>query len=214
MKALRCFILLLLALPGTQALAFVVNGLFNDAGNLALVAPDLSAPSFVDDFAIANNVALHSFNVAAAATYTFDSDGFAAGGADPYFTLFAGTGNAGSVHASNYTQAFSTGGDFVIVLDLLPGDYTIAMGVFANLSVAENFGGGTLADGFTGLGGPNFLGSSFYELNVSAGDPPPPPTVPEPPTALLLATAALGAGLVMRQRRNRTGGRRPGVPLP
>ena len=70
---------------------------------------DLGAALFGDDFEIANNVALHTFSVAAPGSFNFDSNGYDAGGIDPYFTLF-GTGPTATFLASNYDQAFSTGG--------------------------------------------------------------------------------------------------------
>ena len=90
-----------------------------------------------------------------------------AGGADPYFILFRGRGNAATFLMSNYTRAFSTGGDFVLSSVLGAGDYTVVMGVFANESFAENYGSGTLGDGFTSLGVPDYSRSSFYRLEIT-----------------------------------------------
>jgi hypothetical protein len=176
------------------------SGYVNDAANPALVHSDLGAALFGDDSEVANNVALHTFSVAAPANYDFDSNGFAAGGIDPYFTLFSGTGSTATFLASNYDQAFSTGGDFLINLALAAGDYTIAIGTFANMSLAENNPDAdpSLGDGFTFLGGPGFLGNYYYELSVDTGEPPPP--VPEPGSLMLLLT-----GLAMVGARRRRG---------
>ncbi|WP_348010112.1 DVUA0089 family protein [Roseateles sp.] len=157
------------------------SGRFDDPANPALVGADLGAAAFGDAGDVANNVALYSFTVAALGTVNFASTGFEAGGADPYFSLFKGTGGAATFLLSNYDQAFSTGGDFAISAALAPGAYQLAMGTFANLSFAENSGSGTLADGFTGLGGSGFLGNARYSLNVSSNP------VPEPATWALLA---------------------------
>jgi len=179
------------------------SGFLNDAANSALVGSGMlpTPPSFADDWEIANNVALYSISLATAGSVRFDSSGFGLGGVDPYFTLFSGTGYSGTFVGSNYVQAFSTGGDFDLTFSLLAGDYTFAIGAFGNMSFAEN-GGGTLDDGFTGLGGPNYLGTSspyYYEVVVTTSEGPG-PGVPEP-TTLLLALLGLGTYAGLRQSR-------------
>lgn len=194
MRLMQMLLMAGLATCATAAQSAVYSGFLNDPGNPALVHSDLGPPLFGDDFEIANNVALHTFSVAAPDTYSFDSNGFAAGGVDPYFTLFSGTGPSATFLASNFDQAFSTGGDFLISVPLAPGDYTIALGVFANMSFAENNPDAdpSLGDGFTFLGGPGFLGNYYYEIEVEAGTPPEPPAVPEPATWLMLGMGLLG----------------------
>lgn len=174
--------------------ATIYSGFLDDPANTALVGSDLGAPLFGDDFEIANNVAVYSFSLAAPGSVSFDSNGFAAGGADPYFTLFAGGDDDATVLASNYDQAFSTGGDFLITLALAAGDYRIALGAFANMSVAENSGFGTYADGFTFLGVPEFMGDTYYNLVVDTGVTP----VPEPSTVWLLGLSMLGLAVMRR----------------
>jgi len=170
------------------------SGYFNDHANGALVYADLGAPSFVDDDAIANNVALYPLSVTVAGNVVFESTGFdkfgLGTGADPYFTLFAGSGTTATVAESNYAQAFSTGGDFNLTFNLVAGDYQVAMGVFPNMSSAENWGSGTLGDGFT-FGGPGYLGNYYYELAVTTPDGPT-PQVPEPCTLLLIVPVLAG----------------------
>ena len=198
MKTLQGLLLAVLATHATASHAVTFSGYVNDAANAALVHSDLGPALFADDFEIANNVALHTFSVAAPGNYNFDSNGFAAGGIDPYFTLFSGTGATATFLASNFDQAFSIGGDFLINLALAAGDYTIAIGTFANMSLAENNPDSdpSLGDGFTFLGGPGFLGNYYYELSVDTGEPPPP--VPEPGSLLLLLT---GLAMVGARRR-------------
>jgi len=200
MKILQGLLLAGLATHAAASYAVSFSGYVNDAANPALVHSDHGAALFGDDFEIANNVALHTFSVAAPGSFKFDSNGFDAGGIDPYFTLFSGTGASATFLASNYDQAFSTGGDFLINLALAAGDYTIALGTFANMSFAENNPDAdpALGDGFTFLGGPGFLGNYYYELSVDLGEPPPPP-VPEPGSLMLLLTGLAMVGV--RRRR-------------
>lgn len=170
------------------------SGRFDDAANSALVASDLGAPSFIDDSAIANNVALYDFAVPVAGAVAIISTQFALGGVDPYLSLFEGIGGAAGFVASNHVQAFSTGGDVVLSLPLTVGHYRLAIGAFANLSFAENAGAGTLADGFTGLGSAASLGDASYRILLTT-------PVPEPATGVLCAIGLLGA-LASRRARH------------
>ena len=169
-----------------QVAAF--SGYLSDPANRALHASDLGAAQFGDDTAIANNVALYALHVDTAGPVRFTSTGFAAGGVDPYFSLFSGA-LAGSATwlVSNYLQAFSSGGDFVNSGWLDVGDYTVAIGAFANMSLAENRGG-FLADGFSGLGESYLLGSGFYSISVEQSDGGG-GTVPEPASGALVLSA-------------------------
>ena len=179
-----------------QAADIVISGFLNDAGNGALVGSDLGPALFADDFDISNNVALYDLVLPAAASVRFDSNGRDAGGVDPYFTLFAGSGPGATFLQSNYDQAFSTGGDFDETYALGAGSYTIAMGAFANMSFAENLGVGTLADGFIGLGQPDFLGNYYYELGVTYGEVV---DVAEPSALLMAALGLLALGASRRR---------------
>ena len=183
-----------LALAATLAAATTTTlaGNLGDSGNAALVGSDLGAPDFSDDNAIADNVALYTFTVTVPGTVDIVSTGFAAGGVDPYFTLFAGAGDGATVYDSNYVQAFSTGGDFAWTGSLVAGTYQIALGSFANMSIAENYGVGTLADGFAFLGDPNSLGDGSYSLTLTT-------PVPEPSGTWLMAVGL--AALATRSRR-------------
>jgi hypothetical protein len=188
-----------LALAATLAAATTTTlaGNLGDSGNAALVGSDLGAPDFSDDNAIADNVALYAFTVTVPGTVDIVSTGFAAGGVDPYFTLFAGGDDGATVYDSNYYHAFSTGGDFAWSGTLVAGSYQIALGSFANMSIAENYGVGTLADGFTFLGDPGSLGDGSYSLGLTT-------PVPEPSQAWLLGVGL--AALATRALR----ARRPG----
>jgi hypothetical protein len=169
-KMFKRFLIILLCvgmIAGTvDAQSATFSGFLNNPGNAALMGSDLGPPLFGNDFEIANNVALYVISLSEPRTVMFVSKGFAAGGADPYLTLFQGTGNSATFLGSNYTQAFSTGGDFNLSFPLTPGNYTVAMSAFANMSFAENLGTGTLGDGFIGLGEPDTLGTYYYELEI------------------------------------------------
>jgi hypothetical protein len=172
--AFLSLILIALSASFASATTIVVSGYLDDAANPFLVGPGpdgSNAPSFVDDFDIANNTALHPITIPVAGAVTFTSLGFATGGVDPYFTLFSGTGPDAQFVDSNYVHAFSIGGDFSMTLSLAAGDYTVAMGAFANMSFAENNPDAdpTLGDGFTALGGPFYLGVDnpyYYKLAI------------------------------------------------
>lgn len=188
-----------LASGPAQAADVVLSGYLDDPGNTALVWSDLGAPLFGDDWEIANNVALYEIVVPLDGPVSFDSNGYAAGGADPYFTLFAGSGPGATFVHSNYDQAFCCGGDFLENVALSAGTYTIAMGVFANMSFAENLGAGSLGDGFVGLGVPEYLGNYYYELAVSFETPPPP--VPEPAALAMSLLGLIALGVSRRRAR-------------
>jgi len=182
---------LAMSLVAASASAQVFSGHFDDPANVALVASDLGAAQFANEFEIANNVAVYDFIVALPGTVTITSTGFFAGGADPYFSLFEGVGGTATFLASNYTQAFSSGGDFNYSAVLASGAHRLAIGVFANLSFAENFGSGTLADGFTALGTPGSLGDTSYRVVVTTA-------VPEAPQWVLLLLGLLAVGPAAR----------------
>lgn len=119
---------------------------------------------------------LHTFTLTAPGTVTIQSWGFggsagapggvnaagnpiAAGGFDPYVSLFAGSGASATFLLSNDDGSCPPGtvadllcGDSTLTLPLAAGTYTLAVSAFLNMSFAENLGTGTLGDGFIGLG--------------------------------------------------------------
>lgn len=182
--------------------AATFSGNFGDTSNAALVGSDLGAASFTDQYAIADNVALYNIVVPTAETVNIQSTAFAAGGADPYFSLFHGSGGSATFLASNYTQAFSTGGDFDYSGLLAAGRYEIALAVSANMSFAENYGSGTLADGFIGLGDPGSLGNGSYAVQVTMQSGKPPLGAPEiDPASMASALTLLAGGLLVSRGR-------------
>jgi hypothetical protein len=194
------FIGFLCSMGGAYAAPLVFSGNLGDSANTALVGSGAlpAAPGFADMWEVANNVALYSLSVANAGNVEFKSLGFAAGGVDPYFTLFSGLGLSATFLASNYDNA--GGGDFVLSLALAAGDYTIALGDFFNMSFAENLGSGVLGDGFVSIGSPDSLGDASYTLVVtlpaSGGG-----SVPEPAALLLMLTGIAAMWRVMAKVR-------------
>lgn len=196
----------LIAALGSAAIAapMLFSGRLDDASNTALVGSDLGPALFSSQQDVANNVALHAFTITTAGPYDLISTGVSVGGIDPYVTIFSGLGAGATFFESNFVNAFSVGGDFTLSLLLAAGDYTLAVGAFANMSFAENLGVGTLGDGFTGLGDPNSLDDGPYVITIDIGAGPQP--VPEPPlTALCLAALAAMAAVRGRLARNRRG---------
>lgn len=182
-----------------QAGTITISGSFNDAGNAALVWSDLGSPLFGDDGEIANNVALYDLVIPYGGTVEFESTGYANGGAEPYFSLFSGSlasKSTASFILSNYLESDI---DFDISTVLGAGSYVVALGVWENMSFAENTGTGTLGDGFIFLGGPGLLGNYYYELEVTHPDDPGHP-VPDPGGTLLLMSLGLMGCSAVRKR--------------
>jgi len=140
------------------------------------------------------------------------------GGFAPYLSLFDASGNfLGSTYFGTYCPAGAnpnsvSGNCYDALLDggtLASGDYQIVISAYFDLSYAENYGIGTLADGLTGAGSLDATGSTnqtdpsyelHYAFDVILGTPQT-STVPEPASLWLLAPAVL---MVYRLRRRRT----------
>ena len=202
-----------------------LNGYFSASTNEALIASDgyqdFQAARFANDGEIARNVALYAFTVTTGGTFNFDSFGWAAGGAEPFFTIFTGTGTAATFLDSNL---FIPAIDFSLSRTLSVGNYMLALGVWQNMSFAENNPDldPTLGDAFTALGDPGRLGNAYYELGISSDDgvgvagpsgivPPDPTPVPEPSSVLLLGAGL--AGLISNARKRMSKRQYPSTAL-
>jgi hypothetical protein len=172
-----------------------------------------------------NDVLLRVFSLSATSTLTIQSYGYGgtsaapggrnaagtvipAGGFDSYLSLFGGTGPAATFLASNDDGLCPPGHaspachDSTLVMPSLgAGTYTLALSVFDNFSFAENFGSGTLGDGFIGLGdyfdaSSGTVRTSNYAVDISA-----PTLVPEPAPWPMAAFGFLALRLLIRRPR-------------
>jgi hypothetical protein len=131
----------------------------------------------------------------------------AAGGFEPYLSLFDGSGNfLASANFDGITCPAGAntynGNCYDVSLDagvLAAGTYQIALTDWQNMSYAENYGSGNLSDGFTGFGqlqpGED-LNYGFDVILPSTSTPP--SSVPEPDFTVLAGTAF--AALFFRTR--------------
>lgn len=172
----------------------------------------------------ASDVALLSFTLVSAADVDIQTWGYggtaaapggvnaagaviAAGGFDPYISLFSGTG-AGATFIASADDGLCPPGvaapachDATLHLDgLAAGSYTLAISTFGNMSFAENQGG-TLGDGFVGLGNyddpsSDTVRSPHFAADIRSDGIP---AVPEPTSLSLLLAGALV--LTARTRR-------------
>jgi hypothetical protein len=110
-------------------------------------------------------------------------------GFEPYLSLFDDGGNFiastffGTTCPAGAQTNPDTGSCFDVALDggiLAAGDYKVAISAFENMSFAENFGSGTLADGFTGLGNLAEGEGLHYAFDITLEPSSPPSPVPEP----------------------------------
>lgn len=171
------------------------------------------------------------FTLASTTTVTLQTFGFgggvngngtaiAAGGFDPFLSLFSGTGDGAafidgdSDIMSDYASYMGcppagpvsmggspTCGDVRFSHSLAAGTYTVLLTAGAYVPLAA-FGGGTLADGFADLTGGQFqtctdathcmATTGAWALDITLGDiVVNPPSVPEPGTPLLAVLALL-----------------------
>ena len=122
----------------------------------------------------------------------------AAGGLEPYLSLFDASGNflASTFFGTTCPPgANSVGGNcFDVSLDggtLTPGTYQIALTAFENMSLVENGVGTSLADGFTGLGNLELSESLNYAFDVILPDNVETQNTPEPASLSLVAIACV-----------------------
>jgi hypothetical protein len=132
----------------------------------------------------------------------------AAGGFEPYLSLFDHSGNFlastffGTTCPAGAQTNAGSGFCYDVALDagtLAPANYQIAISAFENMSFAENSSAYLLSDGFTGLGNLAPGEDLHYAFDVVLT---PVVATPEPGTAGLLLLAA-GAMFLKRLMENR-----------
>jgi hypothetical protein len=175
-----------------------------------------------------NDVFLYAFTLSTASNLTIQSYGYGgsanapgganAGGAviptgdfDTYISLFDGAGPTATFLSSNDDGVCPPGGATVACHDstlaitaLAAGSYTMALSVFDNFSFAENFGSGTLGDGFIGLGdyfdaSSQTVRTSNYAVDIGATGLAIPEPAPWSLTASFLLAAVLGKQIFRRR---------------
>lgn len=117
-----------------------------------------------------NSTFQYLFSTAAAGPFVAQSYGYGggvngagvvipAGGFDTYLSLFAGSdANAAFLASADDGGCPPAGLDPACrdsrleIASLAAGDYVLVVATFGNMSFAENYGSGTLGDGFIGLG--------------------------------------------------------------
>jgi hypothetical protein len=167
----------------------------------------LNAASTDSDFA-QWAAAVYSFSVPTPSLMQAVTVSYADGGFEPYLSLFDGSGNFlastffGTTCPPDALINPTSGACFDVLLDggaLGAGSYQIAISAFENLSLAENFGAGTLAGGFTGLGNLAAGEDLHYAFNVTLASTS---SVPEPSYTWLLTAAAILGWLYRLHKRN------------
>ena len=136
-----------------------------------------------------------------------------AGGFDTYLSLFHGFGPTATFFASNDDGGCGPASPDPVCADsrlsltsLAAGNYTIALTLPNNFSFAENYGTGTLGDGFIDLQGDyydaasNMVRTSNYAFDVTY-NPSSVAATPEPPSIALFATGLAIAFAFLRPRR-------------
>ena len=212
-------ILLILVIPRISATTQFFSGDLRSNANVIGCGPSCTLTPADDDATWGQWAArVETFNVAVPSmmdAITFSYGGgtsgtgavVGAGGYSPYLTLFD---SAGNFLASTYFGTYCPSGAnpdpnrnascYDAQLDgglLAPGDYSIAVSVYFNMSFAENYGPPlVLADGFTGLG--NLDGTLDYAFDVNLNPTMAP--VPEP-ASLVLCAAGIGSMLAKRKLR-------------
>jgi hypothetical protein len=170
-------------------------------------SPAFSDVTFSGDFNLLGldpqfDAYLGTFVLPAATAVDIRSVGWAAGGFDPIVSLFQGTGPSAVFLDLNDDANYPLDLDSRLTYGSLDaGAYVLAITYASNVPFAYNQGGGTLGDGFIGLGVVDFSRTNSFEVDVSYETPV--PNIPEPAAILLLGTAAtvLAGGRWRRLRR-------------
>jgi hypothetical protein len=134
-----------------------------------------------------------------------------AGGFEPNFSLFDGSGNFLTSNSSSGTGTCPAGANtfngfcYDVKLDagvLAAGSYTLVLSEFTNISMAENYGPPSkLADGMTGLG--NLYGTENLKFAFDLNLPASTTATPEPASGVLLLMGIALLAVARPRRRLR-----------
>jgi len=219
MKTLYLFLPLLIVPAQAEVISFVGN-LRTDAnviscGSGCTLGPSNTDGDFaqwaavVDDFTVSDTSTMQAITFSYGGGVNGNGQTIAQGGFEPYLSLFDASGNFlastffGTTCPTGANTNTLSGQCFDELLDggtLAPGSYQIAISAYENFSFAENYGTGTLADGFTGLGNLNAGEDLHYAYDVILTSTSP---VPEPSAGWLLGglMMVLAAGRTIRSRK-------------
>ena len=168
-----------------------------------------AVPCLADDFQFSGNFGslgldpqfdayLGEFVLPFTADVTIQSSGWADGGFDPIVSLFQGTGPSAVFLDLNDDAIPGVDLDSLLVLPgLSAGDYTLAVTYASNAPNAFFYGGGTLGDGFDGLGFQDLTRSDYFQVDVTF--------VPEPRTVVLFGSMLLVLAGIGGLRKRRLG---------
>jgi hypothetical protein len=198
-------------------------------GNLqtdATVLPPFSSPTtgdYAQWAAVVRDFHVDSTSSMEAVTFSYGGGtngsgmSIAANGFEPYLSLFDAGGDFiastffGTTCPAGAQTNAGTGSCFDVGLDggiLAAGDYKIAISAFENMSFAENYGSGTLVDGFTGLGNLADGEDLHYAFDITLEPSSPTSPVPEPlPGAMVALTALAGVAARLRMSLQTIAGR-------
>lgn len=186
-----------LCLPLRADVIFFSGNLETDANVIACgsgctLDPGMNVPgdyaqwaAVVYDFHVTTTTPMEAITYSFGGGTSMTGASVVAGGFSPYLSLFDASGNFlastfNGTECPSGANTFNGSCDDVLLNGgvLAPGNYQIALTAFENMSLAENVGSGTLADGFVGLG--NFDGNTLnYAFDLVLSNQV---TTPEPAT--------------------------------
>ncbi len=162
----------------------------------------------VDSFTVSSTSTMSAITYSYGGGTSLTGPSVAAGGLEPYLSLFDASGNflASTYLATTCPAGANTydGHCYDVSLDggtLAAGTYYIALTAYANMSLAENYGSGNLSDGFTGLGNlqPDEDLHYAFDVILTPNSAPPPP-VPEPNYTFLMGIALVAPFFLRKMR--------------